>query len=133
MQILVCINNSHIILSYQLLHTTNSLPLRLIELNAVSFKDLTTQWRRPRRNHRIERINAKTSMVINKRLKIGSLTIKNSNNDGVTFHQSTQFDNKLPQAHLKRICHQAKGHGTLISGPPLKMKSPEAINISPKI
>ncbi len=86
MQVFISINNSNIILSNQILNTGNLLPFRLMELNLIFCEYLSAQWRRSWSNHRIKSVNTKATMMINKRLQVGSLAIKNTNRDGVTTH-----------------------------------------------
>ena len=86
MQVFIRINNGNIVLSNQILNTSNSLTLRLMEVNLVFCEYVSTQWRRSWGNYRIEGLNPKATMMVNERLKVRSFTIKSANNDGVTAH-----------------------------------------------
>lgn len=91
MQVFISINNGDIILTNQILNSGDPLTLRFMEDNSISRKYFATQRRSSWGNHWIKRINTKAPMVINKRLKVGSFAVKNTNRNSETAHSTPEF------------------------------------------
>ena len=102
MQILISINHRHIIFLNQATNGTNLLPFNLSEAQLISGQNLTTKGCSPWRDYRIELFDAYRSMMINKGLKVRSLTIKHTNNNGATFTHFSQLLNKNVPRRLNR-------------------------------
>ena len=103
MQIFISINDGDIIFTNQILNRADPLSLRLVEDNSISRKYFTTQRRSPWGNHWIKSINTEASMVINKRLKVGSFTVKNTNRNGKTAHSDPTIQNKITTNAKKNL------------------------------
>ena len=58
MQVFISINNCDIIFTNQVLNRADSLPVRLVDSDAVTRKNISTQRRSPLSENRIKRINS---------------------------------------------------------------------------
>jgi hypothetical protein len=112
MQILISIDHRQIIFLDQTTNGTKLLLFNLSEAQLILGQNLITKGCSSLRDYRIELVDAYRSMMINKRLKVRSLTIKHTNNNGATFTHFSQLLNKNVPRRLNRQAlakHSGKG------------------------